>query len=44
MSKLRVKLRNATIYPPLGQIFKNIFFKNILLPILKCKTRSEGDI
>ena len=25
MHKLRVKLRNATIYPPWGPIFKNIF-------------------
>ena len=44
MRKLRVKLRNATIYPPWGPIFKKYFFKNTLLPHLKCKTCSEGDI
>ena len=50
MRKLRVKLRNAIIYPPWGPIFKNIFFqksnfsKNMLLPHLKCQTCFEGDI
>ena len=43
MRKLCVKLYNATSYPPLGPVFKNIFFffKNILLPYLKCKTCSK---
>ena len=36
MRKLRVKLRNATIYPPWGPIFKKYFFKKVLLPHLKC--------
>ena len=27
MHKLRVKLRNATIYPPWGPIFKKYFFQ-----------------
>jgi hypothetical protein len=43
MRKLCVKLYHATSYPPLGPVFKNIFFffKNILLPYLKCKTCSK---
>ena len=44
MRKLRVKLRNATIYLPWCKIFKTFFFKNVLLPHLKRKTFSEGDI
>ena len=27
MRKLRVKLRNASIYPPWGQVFKKYFFQ-----------------
>ena len=41
MPELCVKFHKATIYPPWGPIKK---IKNILLPHLKCKTCSEGDI
>ena len=44
MRKFRVKLRNVTIYPPRGPLFKKKILKDGLLPPLKCYTCSEGDI
>ena len=44
MHKLVWNLRNATVYPPWGRIFKKYMFLNVLLPYLKCETCFEGDI
>ena len=45
MRKLRVKLRNATIYPPWGQVFKISFFlQKQTLPASDMLDLLEGDI